>query len=68
MSSLLRRMQRKVLRSKPDYQSKPQITRVEDDAYWTLRPTKGWVRISYRRLNAQRAMAFLLTPRRFRGA
>lgn len=61
MSSLLRRIQRKKLRNSPDYDPKPQPTfPTGDGGYWTLRPTKGWIKISGARLRAQRMMAQIL--------
>lgn len=32
-------------------------------AYFTLRPTKGWIRVSFKRIRAQRLMAYLLGER-----
>lgn len=60
MSNFVRRMQRKSLRMKSDYEAPAQPTVVTEAGYFTLRPTKGWVRISNRRLAAQRVMAGML--------
>lgn len=60
MSSYPRRLQRKALRNRTDYQPKSQPTRIHSDGYSTLTPTKGWRWVSNRRLAAQRRMAALL--------
>lgn len=53
MSSLPRRLQRKVLRSRKDYERPEPRTRVlADGGYAVLSPTKGWRAFSARRVNA----------------
>lgn len=43
MSSLARRMQRKVLRRRTDYEPAPQVYQMlPNGGYRTLHPTKGW--------------------------
>ena len=64
MSSFIRNIQRKIVRTQPDYESSPQPTVAHDDgSYVTLRATRGWIRMSARRLAAQMQMAHLLNPR-----
>lgn len=58
------------MRAHPDYEPKPQITRINDDgSYDTLNPTQGWVHMTARRLAAQMKMAKMLDhvpmPRRY---
>ncbi len=60
MSSFIRNLQRKIKRNHPDYEPAPQPTIIEGDGYQTLRSTKGWIRISNRRLAAQFKMAHML--------
>lgn len=61
MSSLVRRIQRKVMRKRPDYEPRAQVTEVYDDgSYSVLRPTKGWAYFSARLLSAQSRMASIL--------
>lgn len=61
MSSALRNMQRRVLRAKPDYEQADQPTAtLRDGGYVTLRPTKGFRRITGARLFAQQRMAAML--------
>lgn len=61
MSSLVRRIQRRVLRKRSDYEPAPQaVETFKDGSYSTLRPTKGWAHFSARRLAAQRRMAQML--------
>lgn len=59
MSSYLRNMQRKFRRNNPDPEAEPRaqpIRNVSVDGYETLRPTKGWIKITTRRLIAQHKM------------
>lgn len=67
MSSLPRRMQRKALRVRADYEApdQPTIT-LKDGGYKTLTPTKGWRILRFARLAAQMTIARLLdrAPRR----
>lgn len=61
MSSFPRRLQRKRLRQSADYAPKAQLTIVhKDGGYSTLHPTKGWVRVSGKRVAARLRMAQLL--------
>lgn len=61
MSSKLRNMQRKFKRRAADYEPAPQpFFTLPDGGYMTLRPTKGWLKISGARLRAQFRMANLL--------
>lgn len=60
MSSFTRRIQRKVIRSAPDYQPRPQFTRVFDDGSYLTLGRRGWSFISAKRLAAQRKMAQIL--------
>jgi len=58
MSSFLRRIQRKVARKNKTFEPMPQATVVYDDgSYHTLRPTKGWIYFSIKRVRAERLMA-----------
>lgn len=58
MPSLTRRIARKAKRRAGTYVGTDQPTRVlPDGGYVTLRPTKGWIRISGARLRAQARMA-----------
>lgn len=61
MSSLIRRQQRKAARVKAGYEAKPQPVSIErDGGYVTIRYTKGYRRVSGRRVRAQLAMASML--------
>lgn len=60
MSSFIRRIQRKVLRSAPDYEPHPQPTQVFKDGSYRTLGRKGWRFFSARRLAAQRKMATML--------
>lgn len=61
MTSLPDRPKRRAQRASSTFEPKPQPTIVhEDGGYSTLRPTKGWIRISGARLRAQQKMAQLL--------
>lgn len=61
MPSLPRRMQRKGLRQRPDYEpaDQPTIT-LKDGGYKTLTPTKGWRTLRFARLAAQMVIARVL--------
>lgn len=59
MSSALRRMQRRALRKRPDYEPRPQVTQDKGEGYRTLRPTKGWLDVSPLRLLGMKRMAEL---------
>lgn len=51
MSSFIRRIQRKALRSKECYHPNPPVTRMNPDgSISVLRPTKGWLRTSAKRV------------------
>lgn len=51
MSSLVRRMQRKWKRALAEYEPNPQPTvHTEDGGYITLHPTKGWQKVSGKRV------------------
>jgi len=53
MSSLVRRWQRKRLRALPDYEAAPQQYRpLRDGGYMVLHATKGWRRVSGKRVRA----------------
>jgi len=56
------------MRSKPDYEPKPQVTIICENGYLTLHPTLGWRSVSARRLEARHRMAVMLdnyvAPRR----
>lgn len=55
------RRRRKQARIAAEKVGAPQPVRVFDGGYEVLRPTKGWLRVSARRLEAQRRMAAMLT-------
>lgn len=58
MSSRLRTLQRRALRKRADYTPAGQPTKVfPDGGYRTLRPTKGWLVMSARRLLARLTVA-----------
>lgn len=62
MTSIARKMIRAAKRrtgTKPD-KDRPWTTDIRDDHYVVLHPTRGWRRISNRRVEAQRRMAHLL--------
>jgi len=61
MSSYIRNIQRKAAKQRPDYEPKPTPTIVLKHGYKVLRPTKGWLFMSARRLEAQRKMAAMLS-------
>lgn len=63
MSSLLRTLQRKRQRRNGTFEAAPQPTEADESGYVTLRPTKGWMRMTAKRLVAQRRMAYLLGDR-----
>lgn len=51
MASLVRRMQRKVLRDNGTDEGPPQpVIYTKDGGYLTLRPTKGWIKTSGKRV------------------
>jgi hypothetical protein len=61
MSSYLRTIQRRAARKASNYEAPPQPTRTfVDGSYETLRPTKGWLRLSIARLWAQQRLAQML--------
>ncbi|MDR7061990.1 MULTISPECIES: hypothetical protein [unclassified Sphingopyxis] len=60
MSSFTRRIQRKVIRSAPDYEPRPQPTKVFADGSYRTLGRRGWTFISAKRLAAQRKMAAML--------
>lgn len=73
MSSFTRRLGRNIARRAAtkdqiaDHRAaKTQPTIVREAHYLVLHPTRGWRRVSYRRASAQQAMAYILTPRRYR--
>ncbi len=43
-----------------EWPSRPQPTKVREDHYKTLHPTRGWKRVSNKRIEAQHRMAVLL--------
>lgn len=54
MSSLIRRIERKVARLNGGYEKKPQPTvLLPDGGYKTLHPTKGWMKVSGKRLKGR---------------
>lgn len=57
MSSAIRKIQRRAARLSGDLGTRPQPTIVNADHYLTLHPTKGWRRVSNKRVAAQMAMA-----------
>ena len=62
MSSFTRRLQRRILRSSPDYEPAPQPTIIrKDGSYKTLRPTRGWLEMSALRVLMQFKLADILT-------
>lgn len=61
MSSYLRNLQRKIARNRASYEPKEQPVRhYKDGSYSTLRPTRGWLRVSLRRVWAMSRVAQLL--------
>lgn len=53
MSSLVRRIQRKFARDNGLYKGKPQpVVNLPDGGYKTLHPTKGWMKVSGKRVRA----------------
>lgn len=51
MPSLVRRMQRKTARLNGTYEKKPQpVVNLSDGGYRTLHPTKGWIKVSGKRV------------------
>jgi hypothetical protein len=53
VSSLTRRIIRNRLRKLEDYKPSPQpLTSLSDGGYKTLHPTKGWVKVSGKRVRA----------------
>ena len=60
MSSFLRNIQRRIVRSREGYEAAPQPTIITETGYRTLHPTKGWRVVSNRRIAAQQQMARLL--------
>lgn len=57
MSSMIRRLQRRIERSRPDYEPKPQHTIVYSDGSYSTNTGSKWVFMSAARLNAQRIIA-----------
>ena len=54
MSSFVRNLQRKRNRAKPEYVARDQVTvDLPDGGYMTLHPTKGWMKVSAKRLRGQ---------------
>lgn len=50
MSSLPRRIQRRLQKKLGTFENKPQPTVIDPDGgYRTLRPTKGWIKVSAKR-------------------
>lgn len=61
MSGLSRKMRRAARRKNGhSWPSSEQRTIVRDDHYMTLHPTRGWKRISNKRVEAQHRMAQML--------
>ena len=51
MPSLTRRMQRKTARLNGNYEGTPQpVVKLRDGGYRTLHPTKGWLKVSGKRV------------------
>jgi hypothetical protein len=62
VSSLLRRLQRARQRRNGTFEAPPQpYFTLRDGGYCTLRPTKGWIRISGKRVRAQYRMQRLFS-------
>lgn len=62
MSSFTRTIQRRIMRSNPDYESAPQPVRMnKDGGYSTLRPTKGWFDVAAVTIYAQHKLAQILS-------
>lgn len=61
MSSISRHIKRaKCKRNGIDWPERTQPTKVREDHYLVLNPTKGWKRVSVKRLAAQQRMAEML--------
>ena len=61
MSSLTRRMQRNYRRRNGTWESPDRLAfAIEDGGYLVLLPTKGWMRMTGKRLRAQQRMAEML--------
>jgi hypothetical protein len=57
MSSLVRRIERNILRRQGTWEGKPQpVVNTKDGGYRTLRPTKGWLKVSGKRAKLYKDM------------